>query len=467
MLTHLQIKNFKAWEDTNKIRLAPLTVFFGANSSGKSSLNQFLLMLKQTAQSPDRQRVLHLGDIKSPIDLGTYNDIAYLHDRNRKIEFSIEWELPKSLSFTNVIDKKKYSGDKMEFHSILGPLGENRQPIIVWEMNYRLGDPDNKGLRISMTRKTATNGKKVEYDLGFKNYIFLRKPGRAWQLPAPTRFYGFPEEVVAYYQNADLVSDLALELERKLQQIHYLGPLRQHPQRSYTWSGEIPEHVGWRGERTVDAILSAGQRQRLMNFGKKKRLKSFEQVIAYWLKEMQLIKDFKVKQIVEDRREYEVLVRPLGTNKLVNISDVGFGVSQVLPVLVECFYCQPNSTLILEQPEIHLHPSVQSALADLLIAAITSREFGQDRNIQLLVESHSEHFLRRLQRRIAEETISPDMTAIYYCESTEEGSSLKPLKLDMFGNIINWPKNFFGDEFDDLAAMTEAGIRRRQRNPAL
>src|SRR5581483_4004256 len=110
---------------------------------------------------------------------------------------------------------------------------------------------------------------------------------------------------------------------------------------------------------------------------------------------------FEVRQIAAHRKEYEVVVRARGPQESVNLTDVGFGVSQVLPVVVQCFYAHPNTTIILEQPEIHLHPAVQTALADLFIEAVQAREEGQDRSIQLIIESHSEHFLRRLQTRVA------------------------------------------------------------------
>ncbi|MEB3267176.1 MAG: DUF3696 domain-containing protein, partial [Leptolyngbya sp.] len=144
----------------------------------------------------------------------------------------------------------------------------------------------------------------------------------------------------------------------------------------------------------------------------------------------------------------------------VLITDVGFGVSQVLPVLVLCYYAQPGSTVIFEQPEIHLHPSVQAGLADVFI------EVAQQRNLQIIVESHSEHLLRRLQRRIAEgETISHEQTALYFCDMDDTGTShLTPLALDEFGNINNWPPHFFGDEMGDLVAMSEAALQRRLAN---
>ena len=141
------------------------------------------------------------------------------------------------------------------------------------------------------------------------------------------------------------------------------------------------------------------------------------------------------------------------------ITDIGFGVSQVLPVLVQCFYANHGSTVILEQPDIHLHPSAQAGLADLFIAAKKSP------GVQILFESHSEHLLRRLQRRIAEEKVPQEDVALYFCSSNPDGSSsLSRLEVDQFGNIANWPKDFFGDQFGEIAAMSEAALKRQGRS---
>ena len=91
MLTELRIKNFKAWKDTGAVRMAPLTVIFGANSAGKSSLGHLLLALKQTTLLSDRKRALHLGDKSSLIDLGTFADCLYGHDLKTTLEFSLSW----------------------------------------------------------------------------------------------------------------------------------------------------------------------------------------------------------------------------------------------------------------------------------------------------------------------------------------------------------------------------------------
>lgn len=147
----------------------------------------------------------------------------------------------------------------------------------------------------------------------------------------------------------------------------------------------------------------------------------------------------------------------------VKITDVGFGVSQVLPALVEAFYCSANSVIWIEQPEIHLHPQVQAELADVFISAIKSRENGKERNVQLIVESHSEHFLNRLQRRVAEGEISPDDVAIYFCKRSGKAAELEPLQVNLYGDIENWPPDFFGDEMADLTARTLAASQRRQK----
>jgi predicted ATPase len=99
----------------------------------------------------------------------------------------------------------------------------------------------------------------------------------------------------------------------------------------------------------------------------------------------------------------------------------------------------------MEQPEIHLHPSVQGKLADLFVQAVQCKEYGKDKGLQLIIESHSEHFLRRLQRLVAEAAIPRENVMVYFCEVREGASVLVPLEMDESGNIVRWPENFFGD----------------------
>jgi len=94
-------------------------------------------------------------------------------------------------------------------------------------------------------------------------------------------------------------------------------------------------------------------------------------------------------------------------------------------------------------------------LADVFIDVM------KNRNIQIIVESHSEHLLTRLQRRLAEEKLEQDKIALYFCSSGASGSKLSPLELDLYGNITNWPKDFFGDRFGETTAMHEAGLKKQ------
>lgn len=179
---------------------------------------------------------------------------------------------------------------------------------------------------------------------------------------------------------------------------------------------------------------------------------------------MHLISSFAVKPVGRHRNEYEVLVKTDAQLAEVKLTDVGFGVSQVLPIIVECFYVPAGSIVIFEQPELHLHPRVQSELADLFVDAIAAKEDGKPRNCQFIIESHSEHFLRRLQRRIAEQALSTEDTALYFVQGDPEGAKIEELKVDEFGNIQNWPEDFFGDEMADLVARTEAQARRMNQS---
>jgi len=181
----------------------------------------------------------------------------------------------------------------------------------------------------------------------------------------------------------------------------------------------------------------------------------FEIFIAHWLKKLGLISDFTVTELAKNSNLYKVEVRKEKKSANVLITDVGFGVSQFLPVLVLLYYVPEGSIVLLEQPEIHLHPAVQSGLADVIVNAV------QTRNIQVVVESHSEHLLRRLQLRVADESVGADDMAIYFCETWGGESKLLDLNLNLFGEIENWPPNFFGDELGEVAAIHKAALKRK------
>ena len=258
----------------------------------------------------------------------------------------------------------------------------------------------------------------------------------------PYRCYGFKDGTLDAQR---LISPLQTQFENLFHCISYLGPLREYPRSHYSWEGKHTPGVGKRGEDMVAALFSG-----------RIQLRSTEEEVPKWLERLDLIDSYRLNPVSHSNMNYEILVRKYENGPEVRLTDVGFGVSQVLPVLVLCYYVPKGSILILEQPEAHLHPRVQSELADLLIEVV------KNRNLQIILESHSENLIVRLMRRVAEEQISKDDTAFYFCEMNEGTSEFEKLDMDDYGNITNWPENFFGDVTGDLIEKTKAEMKRKK-----
>jgi hypothetical protein len=343
----------------------------------------------------------------------------------------------------------------MEFCTRISAAGSKGR-MRVERLEYRFADA-----AFAMRRKERQEHS-YELEASSSNgFSFRRIRGRVWELPDPVKSYGFPDQVKAYYQNASFLSDLALAFEEQMNRVYYLGPLRDYPKREYTWAGAEPADMGQRGERVVDALMASQERPKISR-GQGIKAFTVQEYVGHWLKELGLVHSFSVEPITSESNLYRVWITRSPGAPPVLITDVGFGVSQILPVLTICYYVPEGSTILLEQPEIHLHPAVQSGLADVFIDAMKRRR------VQLVLESHSEHLLRRLQRRMAEEQISPEQVALYFAQEEQGASRLSALEVDEFGNIRNWPPNFFGDDMGDLTAMAEAAIRRQmaRRGPA-
>jgi len=451
MLTRLRLENFKAWEDTGDVALKPITGFFGTNSSGKSSLIQSLLLLKQTAESSDRGAAFDFGDARGYADMGDFASVAHGHRLDRAMKISLDWDGGLPFSVTDPADGRQAARSRQLGFEV-SSRAETAEPIhraVVDRMSYNVG-----GAIFGVRR---TDDMRQRYDVFSENVdyeLVARSDGPYFPTQPPdVKCYVFPWARLRYL-NTEFLPDLELALEKRLERVYYLGPLRAPPQRTYTWTGSQPYDVGRAGEYAISAILAARERPQVT----RQKDMSLEERVAHWLKELGLIHDFRIERIADDSPLYRVKVRKSPHAVETLIGDMGFGVSQILPALVLCFYAPFGSTVILEQPEIHLHPLAQAGLADALIDAY------QKRGVQIIIESHSEHLLRRLQRRISEETISQDDVGMYFCSQNGGGgaSQIDKLELDKFGNISNWPTNFFGDQFGEIAAMSEAAMKRRR-----
>lgn len=430
MITHIRVKNFKSWKDSDKVDLAQLTGLFGTNSSGKSSLLQVLLLLKQTIGSDE---VLFFGDENSLVNLGSFHKVIHNHDLDKSLELN------------------------------LGCKPKEPCHIYIYEWN-----PDGvEGNFPKLINHFTFNMFSLEGQIGPLSYYCIGPEGK-WNVEwkPPGRVYIDGDETGGYtvkncYGKSDDSGDLSLfelasAFEELFANVYPLGATRVQPKRYYHWEGEDPKNIGQNGEDMIDSLLNARVDQKVTPYAGKNV--PIEKRISAWLREMDLAYSFSIKRSnTREDRNFDVLIQKGPDSAKVALADMGYGLSQFLPVLVHCYYVPEGSTLILEQPGAHLHPKAQADIADLLIEVIV------ERNLQILIESHSEHLLTRLQLRIAERKISSDQTALYFCENDNGVSNIKPLDVDELGNIKNWPKDFFGNVRGDLVKMAREQMKRQKK----
>ena len=433
MFTHIRMKNFKSWEESPEVRLAPLTGFFGTNSSGKSSLLQMLLLLKQTAERSDPNEIIFFGNEDSLVNLGSFREV--IHGHNSEATLGLEFGCTIQNPFTIKVSDEAIDIDSFIFEISIREA--NRSPGVE-NLCYTVGTRAN--------HKIIWQNGKIYYE-NLQNPRYNTSGGLAIK-----SFYGNPGSGMVWA--TETVREFSSAFEKLFLHTYYLGPTRVDPRRHYNWQGRHPIHIRRWGDQTIDALLSARVRK-LKTLHKEEDI-PIEERVSYWLQEMDLAHSFSLDWVSEGSTTYEVRLQKSPTSAPVTLVDMGYGLGQFLPVLVLCYYAPEGSTLILEQPGIHLHPKVQSQLADLLIEVIT------ERNLQVLIESHSEHLLTRLQLGIAEQKITSDQTALYFCENENGVSAIKSLDVDELGNIKNWPKNFFGNVRGDLAKMTREQMKREK-----
>ncbi|GHU08889.1 hypothetical protein FACS1894158_18350 [Betaproteobacteria bacterium] len=435
MLTHLKLENFKIWQSTGPINLAPITLLLGANSSGKSSLIQSLLLIRQTVRGDDPSLDLNLGnpDAGDSVTLGQFKDLLCRHGIANEVmpanQVGIEFRWSES-------------GDTQD--SALFSARYRRGTAGSAELDFLRMGKDGQGFSVQQQKAgiyrltLATQARPLGQSTDFR----------------PERSFAFSLAMLNKLgEQAETIRSIGPALLTELGRIIYLGPVRRLPQRDYIWAGRMPAHIGDDGAKAVDALIASGvayQTDKKHQRPLSKAAQLFEQTI-YWLKAMDLADGLVVQALGKSAR-YELIIQNHGETS--NLKDVGIGVSQVIPVIVAALFAKPGHIVIIEEPESHLHPLAQSKLAELFA------QVSQERGVQFIVETHSEHLFRRLQTLIAKQEVKPKDAALYFVEREGKTACLRTLELDNFGRVKNWPERFFGDTLSETREQTALAIRR-------
>lgn len=249
--------------------------------------------------------------------------------------------------------------------------------------------------------------------------------------------------------------------------IKYLGPLRDEPRAVYPISGSAinPRDVGIRGENAAAVLHNFGEvtvsnvhpSQLLASLDKPIiSSSSLKNAVREWLGYLSIADEIDTND--RGTEGYEVLITPPGGHGSHGVSHVGVGVSQVLPVVVQSLLAESGTVLLFEQPELHLHPRVQSRLADFFYAMTV---LGK----QCIVETHSEYLVNRLRclRALAPGDTLGSSVLLYFVSMTDAGSQFDEVAIDQYGRIGQWPKGFF-DEADQLAYdIVEASLAKAEK----
>ena len=473
MIKSLRLKNFKAFEDTGVIQFKPMTVLAGPNSGGKSSILQSLLLLKQTLEGPPE---LDLNLEGRYMQFSGFNELTFgkppLSSCEVTFEFETERAMPRDVAPmyfpTSVLPEESENvplHGKVEL-SFRYKKRDDRPSVVLNQFRISselLGDkgPRIEGKLRGSNYQVSMSGEGLRLSDQFKDRK-IRTVHGPYFMPL---FLVFEEDqndtshshasLNQIFRN--LLSDLQHDIEDNLK---YLGPLRERPRRGYLHSGNNMIEIGESGQYAAQILWL--EKDRKISYlsdvgGEPERVTLMEAVNDAFIK-LGMHQTVNVKS--EGSVMYQILF-PIGgptSRKAVTIADVGFGVSQILPILVLGLRSSSSSLLFFEQPEIHLHPKVQANLADFLLTLAK-----QDR--QMVIETHSDHFINRLRRRIAEDPTDElrEKVSILFVQPPHDGqgASIEPLQMDRFGIIENWPPDFLPEAADEAEAIFLAGLNKR------
>lgn len=488
MLTRLSLENFKAFGKRQDVALAPLTLIYGPNSGGKSSLLRSLVALKQTAASHGTPlgALLTRGD---SVDLGDHRSIVHGHDTSRDIVIGVcfkgDYQPGYKWPPRSTIPQNHEYRAEVHFGKIHDEI-EGRN-VGFGSKKIRLSIDEGRSLEILLDKASGYWGHS-QGQANIQGYNFLSQeecrrfvhdaarfqalemedsvhvsPGSLevlvetlWESPANlcSNDSFLPGLTGDSLEGGDaptirkgkyiesLLKRMTDRMTSGLSSLSYLGPQRGFPARLHLTSGAERDSVGTAGEHVAHVIhLHQEEICERVNAS----FAAFE--IPYSLS----IRD------IGDAVTGDVLVMSLTDQHGIAVAtpDVGFGISQLLPIIVEGAISSAEAICV-EQPELHLHPRLQAHVADLLIGKLGPTPVRPPEPLKLerqwIVESHSEMLIRRLQRRIREGLLDPgDVAVLFVQPGYEHGSEVLRLDLDEDGEFVQeWPGGFFEEGYQEL-----------------
>lgn len=454
-------KNFRGFRDTKWLKIRPITIVIGANASGKTSLIAPLLLLKQTLESSDIS--LPLKTIGEYFNAGSFKNMVLNHNTNIDISFALRFRHKEANRNEDLGKIGKYPPSELE---VSFSTSENaRVPIL---SRYIVRD---LYARTMLDRSILKSGKYSIRGLefakkgnGFHDVIRKTMPER-FLFTAEGPFKERVESIIKQQRKEEgkkgareiklemseqedryfhIVTYIKALVDRVFDTIFFLGPLSEHPKRMYEILGEIPQFVGTKGEFAPEILF-------------RQRNQPLIEEVNKWVDNFDLGFHLNCNELTDGAFNI-TLSRTEGSSE-VNLADTGFGLSQILPLVVQGFYSKPNSLIIAEQPEIHLNPKLQTMLADLF------SEFVK-RGVGVLVETHSEHLLLKIRRLVAEKSIKQTDVALYYTEKDGGETKIREIQIEKNGHIKieDWPKGFFSESLKESLGLAAAQRQGKNAN---
>ena len=439
-ITRITVGGFKSIYPEQSIEIKPLTILAGANSSGKSSMIQPLLLLKQTLDSTYDPGALLLNGpnvkftradqlLSRTIDKKTINDFYVGAQVGSEIGLTTYFIQGKNKEKGFEVGQTIHNVDKQEYRLSKGMSQEEIVAIltaILAPFQDLFNDNERERLRNQISHPQKAGVSLVQYR------CFLTLDITSLGLLVPHQ----------------LMNDEIIVGDHIRQTLHLPG-LRGSPERDYPATAAGPTFPG-----TFELYAASIIEQWQLDKDKQKLMRLFNDLARLAL----------TNKVVAERKNataIELLVnRLLHGNKedMVSIADVGIGVSQALPVVVALHTAEPGQLVYIEQPEIHLHPRAQYAMAEVLANAAKEGK-------RLVIETHSSLLLLGIQTLMAEGKLPPELVKLYWFTQQEDGSTkIDSADLDERGTYGDWP-----EDFDDIALYTEnrfLNAQARMRGPA-